>query len=206
MPRSVEHRLGLDRRRPVGGLDDQRRRRSRSATSASITPPSAAGTSSSHSTSQMASAAIGSPPANPATEPVSATWSARAPDVEAALVEHRPADVAHGHHPHAGRRAAGRPAARRPCRSPARTARLPTSGMPSSRKATRAHVEAARRRGAGVVAGAADRQRLAGDRRRAACWPWTIDSVSISQAITRPSVLTSGAGMSVSGPSSGLIS
>ena len=29
--------------------------------------------------------------------------------------------------------------------------------------------------------------------------PWTIDRVSISQAMTRPSVLTSGAGMSASG-------
>ena len=36
--------------------------------------------------------------------------------------------------------------------------------------------------------------------------PCTIDSVSISQAMTRPSVLTSGAGMSFSGPRMGLIS
>jgi hypothetical protein len=34
----------------------------------------------------------------------------------------------------------------------------------------------------------------------------TMDRVSINQAMTRPSVLTSGAGMSVSGPSRGLIS
>jgi hypothetical protein len=55
-----------------------------------------------------------------------------------------------------------------------------------------------------VVAGAAQRQRLARDRAGMA-WPFTIDSVSMSQAMTRPSVLTSGAGMSTSGPSSGLI-
>ena len=36
--------------------------------------------------------------------------------------------------------------------------------------------------------------------------PRIIDRVSISQAMTRPSVLTSGAGMSRSGPSSGEIS
>ena len=36
--------------------------------------------------------------------------------------------------------------------------------------------------------------------------PWAIEIVSISQAITRPSVFTSGAGTSLSGPSSGMIS
>jgi hypothetical protein len=37
-------------------------------------------------------------------------------------------------------------------------------------------------------------------------WPVTIDSVSMSQAMTRPSVFTSGAGTSRSGPSKGEIS
>ena len=36
--------------------------------------------------------------------------------------------------------------------------------------------------------------------------PWAIETVSMSQAITRPSVLTSGAGTSLSGPNSGMIS
>ncbi len=40
-----------------------------------MTPPSAAGTSSSHSTASTSSASIGSPRGNPATPPVSATWS-----------------------------------------------------------------------------------------------------------------------------------
>ena len=74
----------------------------RSATASSITPPSAAGTSSSQSTSHTASAPIDSPPPNPATDPVSATWSARRADVEPALVEHGAADVAHRDDPHAG--------------------------------------------------------------------------------------------------------
>jgi hypothetical protein len=84
------------------------------------------------------------------------------------------------------------------------TARLPTKGRPSSRNATRAQS----RHPADVApewlrVPPSDSGLPVTDAGMA--WPLTIESVSMSQAMTRPSVFTSGAGMSTSGPSRGLI-
>ena len=85
------------------------------------------------------------------------------------------------------------------------TARRPAIGMPSSTNAARAHT-----RHPDEVAPAWARVPPIDSGLPVTdpgwWWPWVIDSVSISHAITRPSVFTSGAGTSRSGPSSGLIS
>jgi hypothetical protein len=116
-----------------------------------------------------------------------------APPMSLTATTRMPADVS--------RNASGAPTLPKPWT----TARLPTIGSSSSRNAARAQVthpvdvapvwprEPPIDSGLPVT----DAARFL---------PETIDSVSTSQAITRLSVLTSGAGMSVSGPSSGLIS
>ena len=176
----------------------------RRPTASSITPPRAAGTSSSHSTSQRASAEIASPPLKPATEPVAATWSdsrptsrppslAMAPPTSPTATTRMPAEWS--------RKASGPPTLPKPWM----TARLPAIGRPIWEKAARAHttqpdeVAPAWARVPPTDSGfpVTDSARYR---------PWVIDNVSISQAITRPSVLMSGAGTSRSGPSSGLIS
>ena len=82
------------------------------------------------------------------------------------------------------------------------TARLPTKGRSSSTKAARAHRST-------PVAVAPAWPRVPPMERGLPVTdpgmdsPRNFDSVSMSQAMTRPSVLTSGAGMSRSGPSRG---
>ena len=204
---AVEH--GVGRRAAWARWPPPRssRRPARSATVSSMTPARAAGTS------ELALEAPtcrprrwGRRPRTPRPCPRAATWSDSATGVEAAGVV----------------------APRHPRRSP-RSTRMPAddsrkaSGPPTLPKPWMTARLADERqpqlgeRGAGAdharrstwppawPARAADRQRLAGDRAGQDS-PRTIDSVSMSQAITRPSVLTSGAGTSLSGPSSGEIS
>jgi hypothetical protein len=132
---AVEHRLGFDRRRPVGCLHDERGGNALAHRGVDA-PPNAAGTSSSQSMSQMASPLIGSRP-NPATVPVSDTWSdsapmsrppslSTAPPTSLTATTRMPAELS--------RKASGASTLPKPWR----TARLPTKGRPSFAEATRA--------------------------------------------------------------------
>ena len=89
--------------------------------------------------------------------------------------------------------------------NPCRTARLPTKGMSRAAKAALVAVTTPDAV-APAWAGVPPRDSGLPVTDPGTSMPCTFSRVSISQAMTRPSVLTSGAGMSRSGPRSGMIS
>ena len=88
---------------------------------------------------------------------------------------------------------------------PCSTARLPTNGTSKAAKAARTQVTTPDAV-APAWAGVPPRARGLPVTDPPTSIPCTFSMVSMSQAITRPSVFTSGAGMSRSGPSKGMIS
>src|SRR5947207_2721178 len=177
---------------------------SASAARSSMQPDSAAGTTNSLSSPHMADSSIGSAPSNPATVPAWATWSDRldgssppglqtAPPASLTAMTRMPADES--------RKASGPPTLPKPWI----TARLPTNGSSRAAKALRAHT-----RTPVDVAPAWPRvppiDKGLPVTEPGSSSPRIMASVSMSHAMTLPSVLTSGAGMSLSGPSSGEIS
>ncbi len=175
-----------------------------SATPASMAPESAAGTTSSHATLHNRDGSSGSPPSKPATLPVALTWSDRAegsrppalrtaPPTSLTATTRIPAD--------ASRNASGPPT----LPNPWMTARLPAKGIWRAPKAARAHMstpDEVAPAWARVPPTARGLPVTVPPR----AWPLIMARVSMSHAMTRPSVFTSGAGTSLSEPSSGEIS